>query len=383
MAGDVAMDSGGGGGERPVIIDGLLCSILRAMSRAGASAELASVIEKSASEDEVKTAWVKLFTHFKEAIDPTRKKKIIEIVRETTKGRINDILTQLRKLDIENEDSELLLMPWNYIIKQFESESEERSRIWEEEKSKDFEDKLLAAFRGMLNELDVGKKTEQISFTVPAQVAPQPGHPSAQATYARATAQHLRGQVPGGGNSGQSLVVPQHAGARLRDRAHRSRSPSVKRFRNEDGSTTEISQAAQNNSKKGVVGTSNPAITGRKMKSPPAAIFVWGVHPETTTEDIVNDLAASDIHIEAKDIEKKSREEAFLMSYKINVPGDQLTKALNPDIWPLRVKVREFIHYKKKPQSRSQQGGAQQAHDGRGHSHGGAGQLQWQQNPAG
>ena len=143
-----------------------------------------------------------------------------------------------------------------------------------------------------------------------------------------------------------------------------------------------LSQAAQNNSKKGVVGTSNPAITGRKMKSPPAAIFVWGVHPETTTEDIVNDLAASDIHIEAKDIEKKSREEAFLMSYKINVPGDQLTKALNPDIWPLRVKVREFIHYKKKPQSRSQQGGAQQAHDGRGHSHGGAGQLQGQQNPA-
>ena len=160
MAGDVAMDSGGGGGERPVIIDGLLCSILRAMSRVGASAELASVIEKNASEDEVKTAWVKLFTHFKEAIDPTRKKKVIEIVRETTKGRINDILTQLRKLDIENEDSELLLMPWNYIIKQFESESEERRMDKKH-------NELLAAFRGMLNELDVGKKTEQISFTVP------------------------------------------------------------------------------------------------------------------------------------------------------------------------------------------------------------------------
>ena len=128
MAGDVAMDSGGGGGERPVIIDGLLCSILRAMSRVGASAELASVIEKSASEDEVKTAWVKLFTHFKEAIDPTRKKKIIEIVRESTKGRINDILNQLKKLDTDTEDSELLVTPLNYDIKQFRSESEERSQ---------------------------------------------------------------------------------------------------------------------------------------------------------------------------------------------------------------------------------------------------------------
>ena len=385
MAGDVAMDSGGGDCDRPVIIDGLLCSILRAMSREGASAELASVIERCVSENEVKTAWEKLFTHFKDVIDPTRKKRVIEIVRESTKGRINDILTQLKKLDTENEDSELLLMPWNYIIKQFESESEVRSRIWEEEKSRDFDDKLttlelkmdkkhnelLTAFRSMLSELDVGKKSDQITFTVPAPVNSQSSHPSHQSTkasYAGAAAQQVNREVhahhvQAGG--GQHLGVS-HGVGRGWGRTSRSRSPSIKRFRNEDGSSTEIVQTAQSASKKGVVGTSNPAINGRKMKSPPAAIFVWGVHPETTTEDIVNDLAASDIFIEVKDIEKKSRDEAFLVSYKINIPADKLLKALDPEIWPLRVKVREFIYYKRKPQGRAQQGLAQQGPGGQG-----------------
>ena len=66
-----------------------------------------------------------------------------------------------------------------------------------------------------------------------------------------------------------------------------------------------------------VVGTANPATSRRKMRSPPAAIFVWGVHPETTIEDIVNDLAESDIKIDVKDVEKKSKDEAYLVSYKI------------------------------------------------------------------
>ena len=101
-------------------------------------------------------------------------------MRESTKGRINDILNQFKKLDTYTEDSELLVTPWNYYIMQFKSESEERSQIWEEEKSKDFDDKLislemkmdkkhnelLAAFRSMLSELDVGKKSDQMSFSV-------------------------------------------------------------------------------------------------------------------------------------------------------------------------------------------------------------------------
>ena len=89
------------------------------------------------------------------------------------------------------------------------------------------------------------------------------------------------------------------------------------------------------------------------MRSPPADIFVWGVHPDTEIDDIINDLAESDIKVEAKDIEKKSRPEAYLTSYRISVQASDLSKALDPAIWPLRVKVREYIHYARKNQNRS------------------------------
>ena len=86
------------------------------------------------------------------------------------------------------------------------------------------------------------------------------------------------------------------------------------------------------------------------MRSPPADIFVWGVHPETTIDDIVNDLAESDIRIQSTDIEKKSKDGTPLNSYRISVPAADLQKALDPQIWALRVKVREYIYYPRKRQ---------------------------------
>ena len=77
-------------------------------------------------------------------------------------------------------------------------------------------------------------------------------------------------------------------------------------------------------------------------------IFVWGVHPSTTIDDIVNDLADSGINIAPTDIEKKSKAEAHLCSYRISVAVKDLEKALSPDIWPLRVRVREYVHYSNK-----------------------------------
>ena len=38
----------------------------------------------------------------------------------------------------------------------------------------------------------------------------------------------------------------------------------------------------------------------------------------------------------------------FLKSYKISVRAEDLQRALDPSVWPLRVKVREFIHYSRK-----------------------------------
>ena len=65
---------------------------------------------------------------------------------------------------------------------------------------------------------------------------------------------------------------------------------------------------------------------------------------DTTEEDIENDLKDSDILIDAKDIIKKSKPEAALNSFKISVKAEDLHIALDPSVWPLRVKVREFIH---------------------------------------
>ena len=72
------------------------------------------------------------------------------------------------------------------------------------------------------------------------------------------------------------------------------------------------------------------------------------MHPETTPEDIVKDLADCDIIIEEKDILRKSKDGAALLSFKISVKAEDLQKALDPTVWPMRVKVREYVYYPKK-----------------------------------
>ena len=66
-------------------------------------------------------------------------------------------------------------------------------------------------------------------------------------------------------------------------------------------------------------------------------------------DDIVKDLEESGIKISVDDVEKKSKPEAHLCSYRISVSVKDLEKALDPSIWPLRVRVREYIHYSNKP----------------------------------
>ena len=405
-------DPGGGVSEdsvrTPVIVDGLLCSILKAISRSASQAELINVIEKVASESEVKTSWQKLFTMFDEAMDPTRKKRIIDIERETTKKRIIDLVSQLSKIERENDIRVMFAFPWSYVIKEFESETEERGRLWQEEVSKDYESKinnlekkmdkkhleLLAALNNMVQ--NIGATQQQVSFTSanqrtyagvaggrahvgPGQHQQGPEQPQHMNRNSEGGQSHHHGVGPIQQNrvgrsarvqrvnsfSGQhqlQVPQPQHPLGGGEGANGRNRSPSVKRARNEDGSATNTSWAEQghtweqpkqlNQKKKSVTGTSNSVAAGRKMRSPPADIFVWGVHPDTTVEDIINDLGDSGIKVEQKDIVKKSKPEAFLVSYKISVQAADLSRALDPSIWPLRVKVREFIHYARRNQNR-------------------------------
>ena len=215
----------------------------------------------------------------------------------------------------------------------------------------------------------------QVSQLLSSGPAPQQGYPTPAPqppSYAGVVGHGRCGQGGGVGAAAQSsLVVPtfnivppvvQGGGQatgdnRGRDRANqggelfnRSRSNSNKRRRTDEGSGEETAEVTRDRSqqkqKKFVVGTSNQV--GRKMRSPPADIFVYGVHPDTSPEDIVQDLAFSDIIISTQDITVKSKEEAYLKSYKISVKAEDLQKALDPSVWPLRVKVREFIHYSRK-----------------------------------
>ena len=95
-------------------------------------------------------------------------------------------------------------------------------------------------------------------------------------------------------------------------------------MRNSDGAPVNVPVQDRSGSRpprqKCVVGTSNNAVqTTRKMRSSSAYIFVWGVHPDRSVQDIVADLADSGINIGEGDIEKKSKGEAFLVSYKITI----------------------------------------------------------------
>ena len=47
-----------------------------------------------------------------------------------------------------------------------------------------------------------------------------------------------------------------------------------------------------------------------------------------------------------------SKEESYLRSFKVSVPASDIDKALDPGIWPLRVKVREWVYYSNKNKKR-------------------------------
>ena len=148
-------------------------------------------------------------------------------------------------------------------------------------------------------------------------------------------------------NQGQLQVPTVHPNLTPRGRTS-SIGNSMKRSRTEMQQNEQSSDI--NKKKTVVVGTSVANTSGRKLRSPPADIFVWGLHQETTVDDLVKDLSESGIVVEPTGVVKKSKEGAALLSYKISVRAEDLSKALDPSIWPLRVKVKEYIYYpKKKP----------------------------------
>ena len=99
--------------------------------------ELALVIDRDMSEALIRESWTLLFSCFNKAFDKSQKKRIIEINRETTLKMVEDMISQLEHVTRNEPDSVLFLMPWDYPVKEFESESEYRGKVWEDEKSKE------------------------------------------------------------------------------------------------------------------------------------------------------------------------------------------------------------------------------------------------------
>ena len=145
----------------PVIVNGLLCSIFRALTRNPVRKELAFVINRDSSEPLIKEAWNLLFTFYSEAVDKVQRKRIIEITRESTLKLVEDIIVQLDQFGKQDVKLVTLLMPWDYSVKEFETDSEYRAKLWEDEKNRegalklsDLEQKLEKKHNDLIAHLD-------------------------------------------------------------------------------------------------------------------------------------------------------------------------------------------------------------------------------------
>ena len=93
-----------------VIINGLLCSMIKAISRFPNDQEFVSIIETAVAETEVKEAWLKLFSYFNDVKDDTRKIPIIEIKRQSKRLMVEDIVKLIRKKDLIS-DCHIFVLP--------------------------------------------------------------------------------------------------------------------------------------------------------------------------------------------------------------------------------------------------------------------------------
>ena len=338
---------------KPVIVDGLLCSIIRTMSNTNRDDELVAAIDSEKLEQEVKASWYKLFTYYKDVLDINRKIPIIKTKRQTVKSMIEDIVRCLRMKDAIS-DLEVFVLPWYYTLTSFITETQKVDQAWHKEtiaetekKVNDLESRLEAKFEKRHNDrlaslhawsdgiIKAIQPNSYAAVTANANLLlpPYPNNTRSQASLNPLDQRRIR--VPSFSN-----VHNSESRARLN-----SIGGSSKRARIEP----EKEPVSRNKvPSKMVVGTAMTRVSGRKMRSPPADIFVWGLHPDTTQDDIVKDLAESSIIIEEKDVMKKSREGAALLSFKVSVRAEDLQKALDPAVWPLRVKVREYIYYPRK-----------------------------------
>ena len=221
-----------------------------------------------------------------------------------------DLVEQLSKID-KTEDLNIFVKPWNSPVYNLETENMRMGHIWQEEVNKDLGLELQELSDMMEHSDLVGELTKWTNSLVRvikpgcvippifgrtienppllgAMAAPVPFAPVIQGNFAPPVQPPIQPPVQPPTPWSNFVSGPDT----------RQRTDSFKRKRTENPGTS----AGSSTGRKAVMGTGNSTLNGRKMKSPPVDIFVWGLPKDTEEEDIVNDLAVSGIQITRADV---------------------------------------------------------------------------------
>ena len=129
--------------QQHVINDGLLCSILHAMSGAPNPDYLINHVLRDCDLREILMARKKLFSHYNEMKCPNQQKPILEIQRKSTRAYVKDIVDQMVKVDKKVEVN-MFCLPWDYVLKPLASDSELITQEMEKQVSEEIDIKINA-----------------------------------------------------------------------------------------------------------------------------------------------------------------------------------------------------------------------------------------------
>ena len=135
-------------GGANVMVNGLLCSILRALSRTPILEELMDLIERDCEVDDIVEARKVLFTFYNDVMCTERNKRILDIDRRSKRGYVKDVVDQLIKVE-KSTDAKAFCMPYDYNTKYFVSESERVTKTTENQISNEFDLKIEALEKRM------------------------------------------------------------------------------------------------------------------------------------------------------------------------------------------------------------------------------------------
>ena len=333
MTGQLYRDVAG----KTIIVDGVLASLFYAYDRYPDKAVINATLARTFGFEALKSSRSLLYQAFSLQDDNG---KITD--KRTEQTLLKDLWDKVTKIDMKGHGEVVITMPYNFTIPQFVSDTDFSSETGRETANVMMMERMTALEKKMDEKnTEVVKMLQSLNAKMsecPPVSAPPP-RPSFTQSYANVT------------NPGSPLPQSQTQGhpqnpATYRGTVFRDRTASFKRPRSDNEASAPNKRT--NIDKKIVVTGSRTRENSRKMKSPPVDIFVYGVPKDTSKQDIIEDLADSDIIISDSDITLMSKGTPAVVSYKISVKAGDLDKALCTDVWPLRVKVREFIHYKVK-----------------------------------